>query len=677
MQSGAGASSLRYRRDVDGLRAVAVLLVIGFHAFPNLATGGYVGVDVFFVISGFLITGLLLNDLNSKRFSFVGFYARRIRRIFPALVVVLLACFGAGWILLLPDELASLGLNIFGGAAFTSNLVLLGQTGYFDLSAAEKPLLHLWSLGVEEQFYVIWPLVLMFAFWRRVSIVVAACVFFALSFLANLAVTGTAAAFYLPVTRAWELMIGSALAALSSGDPTLGLPQKWKRTWTTLARNIPPPLLAISSSANVGAFIGLGLVGIAALALKKTSDFPGWAALLPTVGTALILTSSQAWLNRVVLGSPAAVLIGLISYPLYLWHWPLLSFATIADPAGTTPQLRSAAVLFAFALAWLTYRWVERPIRAGLPRRFTTASLCAAMTIIGAVGLGAFEWHGFPDRIPPAIRDITKIPINEVADWRLHTCLLENNETASQLAPDCIDRKKRPLLFLWGDSYAAALYPGLKRLQRTTPFSLAQYTTAGCPPLLSFPILGHPYCVETNKVIFSILSDVRPDVVLLYSSWGYGGVIPPLSRLIGDLRALQIPHILVMGTPPFWDGGLPKAAYDYYRADPLHRMLPLRSSYRVSDLWYNFEKNFRAQVQAMDVDYISAWNVFCNDKECQTRPDNNASQLVAFDYAHLTIPGAVYLAEAIAPCLLNAVPKGHFIDHVCYRSKKFHESRGY
>src|ERR1700680_3887702 len=206
-----------YRADIDGLRAIAVLLVIGFHAAPNRISGGYVGVDVFFVISGFLITGLLLQALEEDRFSFSEFYLRRIRRIFPALVTVLVVCFAAGWILLTPDEFESLGKNIFGSAIFSSNFILLGETDYFDsLSIVQKPLLHLWSLGVEEQFYIVWPALLWIAFSRRLSIAIVAGMLLVVSFAWNIKDAGTPVGFYLPWARAWELMIGAIIAAVTS-----------------------------------------------------------------------------------------------------------------------------------------------------------------------------------------------------------------------------------------------------------------------------------------------------------------------------------------------------------------------------------------------------------------------------------------------------------------------------
>jgi hypothetical protein len=499
-----------------------------------------------------------------------------------------------------------------------------------------------------------------------------------ISFVWNARVSGSAADFYLPLTRAWELGIGGLIAALASKSEAIRLHAAFGWLGAVRLVKMPTALIAVFSNRDLRSAVGAALIGIAAVRLNKESAFPGYWAMLPTLGTALIILAEGAWLNGVLLASPTAVYVGLISYPLYLWHWPLLSFETIADPAGVSPQLRGAAIVCAFGLAWLTYRCIERPIRTGHRLRLKVVCLCIAMTGIGAMGLGAFAWQGFPQRIPPAIRDITTIPLDEVADWRRGTCFLDGDEAT--FGASCAEPGRHPLLFLWGDSYAASLYPGLRHLQAAANFGLAQYTTAGCPPLLSFPVKGRPHCVGNDDFSFSALSKAGPDVVLLFSAWNYGDVIPALRELIAKIRALQISHIVVMGPLPYWDGGLPKAAYDYYRADPLHRMLPLRSSFKVSDAWYDYEQGFRAKLQGMDADYISAWDVLCRGKECLTRPADDASQLMAFDYGHLTVPGAIYLAEAIAPCLFKnshsgGVASGTDRSAACYsRSSKLPES---
>src|ERR1700694_1880805 len=250
--------SSQYRPDVDGLRAIAVLLVMNFHAFPEAIPGGFIGVDIFFVISGFLITGIIARELDLKRFSLVGFYARRIRRIFPALIVVLCATLVLGWLWMLPAAYAQLGSDVFASAAFFANIALLLQSGYFDIESAKKPLLHLWSLGIEEQFYLCWPLILMLAARMRLRIGAVALSLCAASFLLNVALIGSdpVATFYLPFTRAFELLAGAVLA----------------RGWNRVSQT--------SAASNLRASVGVALIAVAAAVLDPHRAFPGWWAIL-------------------------------------------------------------------------------------------------------------------------------------------------------------------------------------------------------------------------------------------------------------------------------------------------------------------------------------------------------------------------------------------------------------
>ena len=328
----------RYRPDIDGLRALAVLAVMGFHLFPALAHGGFVGVDIFFVISGFLISSVLLDDLAAGRPRFARFYSHRVRRIFPSLVVVLLASWAAGWVWLLPHDFAQLGKHIGGGAAFIANLLYWGEAGYFDRESVAKPLLHLWSLGVEEQFYLLWPLLLLII-WkaRRFRIGIFALLFFGSFALSLVTVQHDAtAAFYSPIDRFWELMAGGALAYAARDVRA----DAWWRT-QTLVRHLC-------------SVIGTTLIAIAIVRFDKAAVFPGWKVLLPVVGAALIIAAGpQAWLNRHVYSRRAAVWVGLISYPLYLWHWPLLSFSRLINGDPSTP-IRIAIAAASIVLAALT-----------------------------------------------------------------------------------------------------------------------------------------------------------------------------------------------------------------------------------------------------------------------------------------------------------------------------------
>lgn len=321
----------KYRPDIDGLRAIAILAVVGFHAFPEWIRGGFVGVDIFFVISGFLISCIIFGNLEKGSFSYADFYARRIKRIFPALILVLAASYALGWHLLLPDEFKQLGKHIAAGAGFISNLVLWNETGYFDKASYTKPLLHLWSLGIEEQFYIFWPLLLGLVWKRRLNFLAITVLVAVVSFTINVftASSDSVADFYSPLSRFWELMMGGMLAYLTLHKPHL-----------------------FPENTNIQSAIGLLLIVIALACIDQQRAFPGWWALLPTSGAFLVISSKPTdWANRYLLGNRVMVWIGLISYPLYLWHWTILSFLRITESGIPPVRIRIAAVLASLFLA--------------------------------------------------------------------------------------------------------------------------------------------------------------------------------------------------------------------------------------------------------------------------------------------------------------------------------------
>jgi peptidoglycan/LPS O-acetylase OafA/YrhL len=368
-----------YRPDIDGLRAFAVMSVVLYHAFPQVVRGGYVGVDIFFVISGFLISKNVFAEIAEERFSFAKFYERRVRRIFPALAVCLAAVLAYGFVCLMPFELARLGKHVFFGAGFLSNIALWSEAGYFDAAATSKPLLHLWSLGIEEQFYIVWPALLWMAFRIKAAMARLLAVLFLASFAFNvvLAHTNISDDFYLPVSRFWELLAGAGLA--------------W---WRPIIRE---PLRRSSIS-----LAGLAALLTSAALFTPEMRFPGWPALLPVAGTtAIILVGPEAAVNRTVLCNGAAVFIGLISYPLYLWHWPLISYAYVMRSGKPPTALMAAAlVAFSFLLAWATYRFIEYPIRYGTRRRYLSPIVALCVAALGACGLAIWIWSGFPQRFP-------------------------------------------------------------------------------------------------------------------------------------------------------------------------------------------------------------------------------------------------------------------------------------
>ena len=393
----------KYRPDIDGLRAVAVLAVVAFHAFPSWVRGGFIGVDIFFVISGYLISTIIFENLDRGTFSFTDFYARRIKRIFPALIIVLIACFIFGWFELLAEEYKQLGKHIAAGAGFISNFMLLNEAGYFDNSADTKPLLHLWSLGIEEQFYIVWPLFLWFAWKRKFNILVITIIVAIASFVLNIKgiKQDMVATFYSPQTRLWELISGSLLAwfTLYKKDTLANIKLKLDLLLSRIVHSEKkePDDKVLS---NVLSFVGLLLLVYGFWRINKELSFPGNWALVPVLGAVLIITAgSEAWINRTVLSNKVAVWFGLISFPLYLWHWPLLSFARIVENQVPSRNIRIAAVVLSIALAWLTYKLVERPIRFGRYEKIKSLVLVFLLFIVGFIGYNTYQRDGLSFRL--------------------------------------------------------------------------------------------------------------------------------------------------------------------------------------------------------------------------------------------------------------------------------------
>lgn len=391
-------SKPKYRPDIDGLRAIAVLSVVIFHGFPNWITGGFIGVDIFFVISGYLITSIIFENLDKGSFSFREFYARRINRIFPALLLILSGSILFGWFFLLADEYKQLGKHIAAGSTFISNLVLWSESGYFDNAAETKPLLHLWSLGIEEQFYILWPLIIWFCWKRKFNLLTITLMAACASFYFNIqgVKTDATATFYSPLTRFWELLCGSWLAwmTLYKKDFLLNFRMQADKAASLILYKVNPNSPGATLTHLLG-FGGIALLLFGLLSIDKNVYFPGAWALIPVLGAILIIAAGpESWFNRTILSSKVFVWIGLISYPLYLWHWPLLTFCRLLEGDVPSAALRVSMIALAFLLAWLTYRLIELPLR-----KFNSAvkpiTLIVLMIIIGVSGFTTYNRDGF------------------------------------------------------------------------------------------------------------------------------------------------------------------------------------------------------------------------------------------------------------------------------------------
>lgn len=478
----------KYRGDIDGLRAVAVLSVVGFHAFPNFVKGGFIGVDIFFVISGFLISTIIFGSLEQSRFSFVEFYSRRIKRIFPALMLVLISCYVFGWFALFADEYKQLGKHIVGGAGFASNFLLWNESGYFDKSADDKPLLHLWSLGIEEQFYIIWPLLLWLAWRLRLNLLTITMVVGVISFALNIGKVSSdaVAAFYSPQTRFWELLTGSVLAYIRLHKQNIFPKFKQKlEVWFSPIDYVQAPEANGNKLRNLQSVLGAALITIGIMVINKGKYFPGWWAALPITGTALIISAGpQAWFNRVVLSNRVLVWFGLVSFPLYLWHWPLLTFARIVEDETPSLEIRITAVLISIVLAWLTYRLIEKPMRSGRHSKAKTITLLVLMAATGFVGYNCYYRDGLSFR-----GSISQSRVS--LDWPSENkstkmCLEKYPELEKHLESIycMISNKNDPTIALIGDSHANHFFYGLSAEYSKINENLVQLGENACPPLI-------------------------------------------------------------------------------------------------------------------------------------------------------------------------------------------------
>jgi peptidoglycan/LPS O-acetylase OafA/YrhL len=498
----------RYRPDIDGLRALAILPVLFFHYHVAPFGGGFVGVDIFFVISGFLITQLIVAERDEGRFSIARFYERRIRRIFPALFVMLTAATIAAVVILFPVDLVRYANSLLATAAFAANIEFWREAGYFDVAAAEKPLLHLWSIAVEEQFYLFFPAVLM-AFKARRAAVTAAILVLSLGFSVWAVVHAPSAAFYLLPARAWELMLGALLA--------LGV----------------VPVNSFRWFRECLAVLGFAMIAFAILHYTSDTPFPGAAALLPCVGAALIIYAGTAGstLTSALLAQPPFAFIGRISYSLYLWHWPVYVFARYFSYRDPPPGEIVCLIALSFLLAVLSYYAVEQPFRrggTGWRRRELFAGGATVMIATAAGAIFLLGTNGLPERLRPDLRTI--LAEQDDHEPRIDTCL--------GLSPEAVRAGKmcqigviggKPSFILWGDSHADAVLPAISDVARREGRTGLFAGGRSCPPLLDVTT-PRPECRAFNAMVLA--QAARPEIreVILEARWAkyaegspYGG----------------------------------------------------------------------------------------------------------------------------------------------------------
>lgn len=505
---------MKYRAEVDGIRALAVLPVVLYHAGVPPFSGGFVGVDVFFVISGFLITSMISAEIGERRFSIVNFYERRIRRIFPALFALMLGVMIASLILMLPDDLRRLSRSAGAAAFFVSNILFWKESGYFADPGDTKPLLHTWSLAVEEQFYIFFPLFLMFMHRflpgrLRAGVLVLALLSFAACIWGTMRVPD--ASFYLIVTRAWELMVGAWLALGSGRQPA-------------------------PKTGEFCAVAGLGLMAWAIFGFGKETPFPGAYALAPCIGTALLIYGAQPPESRVgaLLRSRPFIFFGLISYSLYLWHWPLMVFSRYVAMRELNPAETVGVIAASVLLAWLSWKFIEAPFRKrdGMFRRpGLFAASAAVMAGFAAFAIGGTLSAGWPQRLPERMEPALAEAGSKLRNADRSRCMLDlepgqgEAEEAISLQSLCRlgDAAAAPSFLLWGDSHAESVRAAMELEAQRSGAAGVFVGATGCPPILGVERYDQGKgrgCERFNEQVMTLLRD-NPSIrsVVLLGRW--------------------------------------------------------------------------------------------------------------------------------------------------------------
>ena len=630
---------LKYRADIDGLRAVAVLSVLVFHIGWSRFGGGFVGVDVFFVISGYLISSIIFAEINASRFTITGFYERRIRRIFPALVVMLAVAGVVAVIYLLPAELVDYARSTLAATSSTANLYFWWHSGYFT-SPFSKPLLHTWSLAVEEQFYISFPLFLLLVrrfFPQRLR--TAVVMLFLVSFVTSCIVVSRnpEAAFYMPYTRAWELLLGTLLS--------LGIFPRLRSAWLR----------------NMATLSGIGMIMWSVLFYSKDTLFPGLSALMPCVGSALIIWAGEAGPSLVgsVLSWRPTVFIGLISYSLYLWHWPVivlhrmgmlvnLSSITLGGHWALLSPHRLdmlVQVALSFLLAILSWRFVERPFRSG-PLRLSGRPLFALAGGVIIILLGCAEWavlaHGFRGRFPDKALQVASVLDGEEEDRSVRTgvCFITTDYHFEKYNYDtCLreDKNKKNYLLL-GDSHSAMLWSALSSTLQHS--NVMQASTAACVPSLNPS--GSDDCKKMMDFIFQQYLPTHPiQAVFIVGRWEEKD-LGPLTGLISWAKQHQVP-VIVFGPVPEYDAPLPRLlAYSIAWTKP-----SLASQHLVNNTKVLDAEMQRLAASTWHVPYISLYHEICGPDGCLEYADAAHKIPLMGDDNHLSPLGASFVVQRL------------------------------
>jgi len=620
---------MKYRPEIDGLRALAVIPVIFFHAGIQIFSGGYIGVDVFFVISGYLITSIILSELLDKSFSFIGFYERRARRILPALFFMMAICLPFAWFWLLPHELKGFSQSSVAVTTYTSNIYFWITTGYFEIAAELRPLLHTWSLAVEEQYYLLFPVLLAIGVkWSRkgfvlILILLALFSLFLAQYFSEIRPSFT---FYLLPTRIWELLVGTFLAF-------------YFQSHTRIQKN-----RLIGEFASL---IGICLLLYAILVFDKQTPFPGLLALIPVFGAALMIVyADQDTFVGKILSSKFLVGLGLISYSLYLWHQPIFAFARTSSLESSNQFHPIFLIALVFPLGYLSWRFIERPFRDRnqFTRKsiFTYSALASVFFIV--IGLAGQYTNGFLTKDQAAVLAYNQYNNENEDVGRVGNCFLGQEEGPEKFTAACFALSSNNSAFIWGDSHAAALAFGL----RTAYPNLSQLTASGCPPILGEAIKTRPLCKKTNDYIADQIKRLQPSRVFLYSNWdAYGDQKPSVNliRTVNYIRSVSpSSQITLIGGTPQFKPSLPTYMFLKNKNLGLNETLPTYLYEPLSAI----DMKFKSFAEKNKIDFFSPMDVLCKENVCKITATYEGKVMpIIWDYGHLTAAGSLLLSQHI------------------------------
>ena len=624
-----------YRPEVDGLRAIAVLAVLVYHlkisiGEGNILPGGFLGVDIFFVISGYLITSILVREFNKDAFTFRDFYDRRARRILPVLMLVSALSIPFALSRLLPAALQDYAYSIISSQLFASNIWFWTGDSYWAADSSLRPFLHTWSLGIEEQFYLIMPILLLLM-WRYAKNHLS--IFFGILFIASLALAEFAAiqdpqsGFYLLPFRAWELLSGAGLA--------------WLEYRGLGAKN-----------GGIGRVLpGIGLLAIFATFLLFTSEtkHPSTLTFIPILGTVFIIrySSSEDWATR-LLQTRVLVAIGLISYSLYLWHFPIFAFEfTVGRNTLLSHKLISLGLTF--LLAYLCYRLFETPCRdkSKIPHRVFYPAIL--VTLISLVSVSALIIHqkGLPNRFADYSGLLAYEEYDFESHYLSHRCFLHPEDMAQANPFDACPRSNgnagAKKILLWGDSAAAHLIPGFVDRFGST-HDLIFRTSSGCGAFIGYDNPKRPGCKDINDDVFQLIQSESPDLVVIAGWWQEKYQhLQHLEQTLQKLQTLPETQVVIIGPVPNWQLSLPRTLLQYGQRNPHSANWPefLQDDFHRQQ--FTIEKELQRLTGKYQTDYISAMSVLCNAQGCKTHLEPQIP--MQWDAFHLTREGAIHLVS--------------------------------